>query len=202
MLIGTSVWCYWLVCGCATSLLWMNWQHIPSLLGPAFGQCHSRQDYIQTVLVGWVTTLLTAIVYILFTHKQASGGYRFFDLLTFSFLNGVLEQLMFAFCFLVGCWLGCCFDLRPWQIFGTGFFCFCIYAGLIHGLFWVTVLPSHYIVDAIGIPFAVLLLMSFVWMQLLWRHRAITAIITMHIFLDFLTIGHLHFSWFEAYQLI
>jgi chlorophyllide a hydrolase len=202
MSIAASVWYYWLVCGLATMLLWVNWQRVPSLLSPTFKINNSREGYVETLMTGWITTVLTALVYILFTHKQAPGAYQLSDLIAFSFFNGVLEQLMFVVCFLLGCWLGYLLKMQSWQIFVSGFLSFSVYAGLIHGLFWMAVLPSHQIVDAIGIPFAVLILMSFVWMQLFWRYQAVLAIIAMHIFLDFLSIGHLHFSWFDAYQLI
>ena len=44
--------------------------------------------------------------------------------------------------------------------------------------------------------------MSLVWMWLAWRYRAIVAIIAMHMAIDFLTAGHLHFTWFEPFQLM
>jgi hypothetical protein len=43
--------------------------------------------------------------------------------------------------------------------------------------------------------------MSLFWMWLFWRYQAIVAIIAMHVAIDFLTVGHLHFPWFESIQL-
>ncbi|MEO1403570.1 MAG: hypothetical protein AAFV72_20310, partial [Cyanobacteria bacterium J06635_1] len=127
------------------------------------------------------------------------GPYELTDLTLFSIANGVLEQLMFVFWFLVGSYLGGrLFPKQPLRSFGMGYLSYVIYSGLIHPLFWVRVLPSHEpFLPMIGI----LPLMSLFWMWLLWRYRAVTAIVAMHIVIDFLTIGHLHFPWFEALYL-
>lgn len=63
----------------------------------------------------------------------------------------------------------------------------------------VKVLPPHQPVSLMALALAT---MSLVWMWLAWRYRAIVAIITMHMAIDFLTTGHLHFTWFEPFQLI
>jgi hypothetical protein len=59
--------------------------------------------------------------------------------------------------------------------------------------------------DIIGQPALVmpvlLLIMSLVWMWLFWRYRTVVAIMAMHMVIDFLTIGHLNFPWFEPHQL-
>lgn len=201
MAIEGMVWIYWLTCGVVTALLLLNRQQIPNLLSPALALSEPREGYWLSISLGWVATLLAAVTYILFTHKEAPGTYHLSDLIGFSLLNGVLEQLMFVFWFLLGCWVGRLLKLQhSWQIFGLGFFSYSIYSGLIHGLFWVAVLPFHQIIDALGIRLGLLLVMSFLWMWLFWRYRAIVAIIAMHIVVDLLTIGHLHFPWFEAYQ--
>ena len=43
--------------------------------------------------------------------------------------------------------------------------------------------------------------MSFAWMRLFWRYRSLLAIIAMHVVVDLLMIGHLHFTWFERLRL-
>jgi chlorophyllide a hydrolase len=201
MAIEGMVWLYWLVCGLATVVLWLNRQQIPSLLSPALTLPQPQAGYWWSISLGWTTTLLAGITYILFTHKEAPGTYHLSDLIEFSLFNGILEQLMFVFWFLLGCWIGRVLKLQQsWKIFALGFVSYSIYSGLIHGLFWVAVLPFHQIIDALGIRLGLLLVMSFLWMWLFWRYRAIMAIIAMHIVVDLLTIGHLHFPWFEAYQ--
>lgn len=157
-----------------------------------------RQGYYLALMLGWLSTGLTAAIYILFTYKYVNGPYDLAALATFSCLNGTLEQGMFIFWFIVGAYSGVVLiPNRPKLFFGLGFFSYVVYSGLIHPLFWFSVLPAHE-------PFlpmvAILPLMSLSWMWLLWRYQAIAAIVAMHIGIDFLTVGHLHFSWFESLQ--
>jgi hypothetical protein len=198
MAIERPIWIYWLVCGLAISLLAINRKQIPLLLSPTMGSPQSRQGYALMLTVGWVASLVAAIAYVLLTRKQVAGFYSLPDLVAFSLLNGVLEQLMFVFWFLLGCWVGSQLGIQvSWKIFGLGFLSNVIYSGAIHALFWVKVLPAHQ--PALVMP-VLLLIMSLAWMWLFWRYRAVVAIIAMHMAIDFLTIGHLHFTWFEPYQ--
>jgi chlorophyllide a hydrolase len=200
--IETPVWLYWLVCGVATSVLVLKRQQIPYLLSPDLKSSQPQKGYVPTIVLGWIVTLAAAIAYAVLTQKQASGSYHIPDLLIFSLLNGILEQLMFVFWFLAGCWIANRLNIQSsWMIFGFGFFSYSIYSGLIHGLFWVSVLPLHQAIGNIGIRLSLLLVMSLLWMWLFWRYRALVAIIAMHSVIDFLSIGHLHFHWFEPYQL-
>jgi hypothetical protein len=200
--IETPVWLYWLVCGVATAVLVLKWQQIPNLLSPDLKSPQPQKGYGPAIVLGWITTLAAAVVYVVFTQKQASGSYHIPDLLVFSLLNGILEQLMFVFWFLAGCWLANRLNIQSgWKLFGVGYLSYSIYSGLIHGLFWVSVLPLHQILGNIGIRLGLLSLMSLLWMWLFWRYRALVAIIAMHSVIDFLSIGHLHFPWFEPYQL-
>jgi chlorophyllide a hydrolase len=197
MAIAASIWIYWLACGVATTLLVINQQQISNLLSPDLELPQPQPGYRLTLMLGWAATLLAAIAYISFTHKQVAGTYHIQDLVIFSLLNGVLEQLMFICWFLLGCWFAHQFNIkRSWQIFGLGFLSYAIYSGAIHALFWIKVLPDHQ--PAVVMPF-ILVIMSLAWMWLFWRYRAIVAMIAMHIAIDFLTVGHLHFPWFEPY---
>jgi chlorophyllide a hydrolase len=199
MAIEVPVWIYWLVCMLATLLLVTNQQRIPNLLSPDLDSPQQQQGYSLALTLGWATTLLAAIGYILLTRKEAPGSYQIQDLIVFSLLNGVLEQMMFVFWFLLGCWLGSQLKIQhPWQIFSLGCLSYMVYSGAIHALFWVNVLPTHQFSDVIR-P-GLLVAMSLMWMWLFWRYRAVVAIIAMHIVIDFLSVGHLHFSWFEPYQ--
>lgn len=148
--------------------------------------------------LGWGATLLAGASYILLTHKFETGSYAISDLLTFSFLNGVLEQFMFIFWFLLGCYVGKIITQnRPLLIFVFGYMGYALFSGLIHAFFWVVVLPS--LQPSLVMPF-VLAATSLIWMWLLWRYQAVVAIIAMHIVVDFLMIGYLHFNWFERLQ--
>ncbi len=198
MAIETNFWIYWLFCTIATLLVINGRKFADQLLSPHSTPEQEKKGYLRTLLLGWIATLLTAGIYVLFTVKQAAGYYHLADLVAFSTLNGVLEQFMFIFWFLLGCYVGRQkFQNHPIRIFICGYISYVLYSGLIHPLFWFQVLPKHE-------PFLpmifILPLMSAVWMWLLWRYRAVTAIVAMHIAIDFLTIGHLHFPWFEPFQ--
>ncbi|OUC16678.1 MAG: hypothetical protein B0A82_00115 [Alkalinema sp. CACIAM 70d] len=199
MAIEIQIWLYWLVCLLAAVLLMVTRQKIPGLLSPQL-ETTEQSGYLRSVLLGWAFTGLAAINYILLTHKETPGTYQLTDLGVFSLVNGTLEQLMFVFWFLLGCWLGKQLNVQsPWKIFGLGFLSYSLYSGAIHALFWVNVLPKHQ--PALIMP-VFLLIMSLGWMWLFWRYRALGSIITMHIMIDFLTLGHLHFPWFESYQFV
>jgi chlorophyllide a hydrolase len=199
MAIEMSIWSYWLVCGLATILILINWQSIPKLLSPCLDSPQRQQGYALALILGWLATLVAALGYILLTHKEVTGSYQIQDLLVFSFANGILEQFMFVFWFTLGCLLGEKMGVQPaWKKFGLGFLSYSFYSGVIHALFWFKVLPDHE--PALVMP-VILLIMSLTWMWLFWRYRAVVAIVAMHMVIDFLTIGHLNFAWFEPYQL-
>jgi chlorophyllide a hydrolase len=191
MAIETSIWIYWLVCAIAAIVIISGRKFADQLLSSYLPLEQEKQGYFQTLLLGWVVSLLAAAVYALFTVKIVAGSYHLADLIVFSILNGILEQFMFIFWFLAGCYVGQkLFRSSPICIFACGYASYFLYSGLIHIFFWLRVLPEH---DPFtGIVF-VLALMSAVWMWLLWRYRALIAIVAMHIVLDFLSIGHLHF---------
>ena len=201
MAIESIVWCYWALCLALTALMISNRKLIYGLLSPASGAVYKGNGYPISLILGWTATLTTAIIYILFTRKYETGPYEIPDLITFSFSNGILEQCMFIFWFLLGCYIGKNFaPNHPRIIFSSGYFVYAIFSGLIHAFFWIQVLPAHKPVSA---AMAILLsIMSLLWMWLVWRYRALFSIMAMHITIDFLTIGHLNFHWFESIQLI
>ncbi|NJK61484.1 MAG: hypothetical protein HC921_01260 [Synechococcaceae cyanobacterium SM2_3_1] len=192
MAIEASVWLYWLACSGAGVLLRVNWRKIPNLLSSQLSSAKGQEGYTLALTLGWGATLVAAITYILFTQKESAGDYQLHDLVIFSLLNGSLEQLMFISWFLLGCWLGNQWgNQSPSRIFGLGFLSYALYSAAIHALFWVNVLPQHQPAPVMPIMF---MLMSVTWMWLFWRYRAIFVIMSMHIVIDFLTVGHLHFS--------
>lgn len=203
MMIESALWIYWLLCGVAAAVIVAYWQKLPLLLSPAISDTPPQKTgYISAVSLAWGATLLAAVGYILLTRKEIIGPYQLPDLAVFTVLNGVLEQLMFVFWFLAGCLLGRWLGVRSgWKIFVLGFLSYSVYSGFIHGWFWVSILPSHDISEYALVRVGLLLLMSLSWMWVFWRYRAIAAIICMHIFIDFFSIGHLHSTWFDAYQL-
>ena len=201
MAIETNIWIYWLFCAIAMSIVITKRKSAVLLLSPNVDSIQKDKNYTIALALGWITTLLAATGYLLFTRKYETGSYEIPDLLLFAFSNGVLEQFMFVFWLLLGCYIGKKYASNsPKLIFTFGYISYAIFSGLIHAFFWTTVLPPHKPVSAIMA--VALSLMSLVWMWLFWRYRAVLAIIAMHIVIDFLTIAHLHFHWFEAFQLI
>ena len=200
MAIETNIWIYWLFCAIATFLVISNRKFAYSLLSPALDSPEKSQNKTIYLILGWGFTFLASAIYILFTIKIQPGGYKLPDLISFSLLNGILEQFMFVFWFLIGCYLAQKkFPKHSILIFVLGYVGYFLYSGAIHPLFWFQVLPEHepFLPMAFILPF-----MSIFWMWLYWRYQAIVAIIAMHVAIDFITVGHLHFPWFEALQSI
>lgn len=200
MAIETSIWIYWLFCAIATILVISNRKFAYTLLSPALDSPQKERNKTIFLILGWGFTFLASAIYILFTVKIQPGGYELPGLISFSLLNGILEQYMFVFWFLIGCYLAQKkFPKHSILIFVLGYVGYFLYSGAIHPLFWFQVLPEHepFLPMAFILPF-----MSLFWMWLYWRYQAIVAIIAMHIAIDFITVGHLHFSWFEALQSI
>jgi chlorophyllide a hydrolase len=198
--IETIIWIYWLFCLIATILVIANREFAYNLLSPNSELSHKEKGYQLSVILGWVITLLVATGYVLLTRKNETGSYQIWDLLVFSFSNGVLEQFMFIFWFLLGCYIGNLYAKNnPKLIFISGYMSYAVFSGLVHAFFWVKVLPDH---EPVTVLMALLLAaMSLIWMWLVWRYRAVLAIIAMHIVIDFIMVGHLHFPWFESFQI-
>ncbi len=200
MAIETNIWIYWLFCAIAMLLVITNRKFAYTLLSPDLDSPQKEENKTIFLTLGWVSTLLASAIYILFTVKKKTGAYQLPDLISFSLLNGILEQFMFVFWFLLGCYLAQKkFSQHSMLIFSLGYLGYFLYSGAIHPLFWFQVLPEHdpFMPMAFILPF-----MSLFWMWLFWRYQAIMAILAMHIAIDFLTVGHLHFTWFESIQLI
>lgn len=200
MAIETNVWIYWSFCAVAMLLVIFGREKISiPLLSPNSISFQKDRGYFMSLGWGWGATMLAAAGYILFTQKYETGNYEIPDLLLFSFSNGVLEQFMFIFWLLIGCYIGKLYvPQKPKISFIFGFIVYAVFSGLIHAFFWTTVLPPHKPVSVVMA--LVLTMMSMAWMWLFWRYRAVAAIISMHIFVDFFMIGHLHFTWFESLQ--
>jgi chlorophyllide a hydrolase len=197
MNIEWSIWIYWGLCLVATLTVAAHRRVANGLLWPPSSSATVRRGYRRSLALAWALTVLTAGAYVLLTHKLQTGPYTMADLIAFALLNGVLEQLMFIFWFLAGCWLAKSWRAkRPRAQFFVGYLTFAVYSGLIHAWFWIKVLPPHVPAGAVVVP--ALSLMSLSWMWLLWRYRAIIAIVAMHVALDFVMVGYLHSHWFEV----
>jgi chlorophyllide a hydrolase len=199
--IETSIWIYWGCCLLAAGFLVAKRNAVQCLLGPGPKLSSKSKGYWRSLLTGWALTLLAAASYVVFTRKSETGTYSIVDLSTFAILNGVLEQLMFIFWFLCGCYVArLAAPAREKFVFALGYSSYFTFSGLIHGVYWVKVLPAHVPVTLLMV--LLLAATSLAWMWAYWRYRAVGAIIAMHIVMDFLMIGHLHSNWFEPFQLL
>lgn len=199
MAIEPAIWVYWGCCLGAASVLLAKRDAVARLLAPR-SLCDGK-GYRRSLVAAWTLTLLAAASYVLFTRKSESGTYSLGDLLAFAMLNGVLETLMFVFWFLCGCYLArAALPASGKAAFAAGYTSYFVFSGLIHGFFWVEVLPDHE--PATLVMVSLLGATSLAWMWALWRYRAIVAIVAMHIVMDLVMIGHLHSQWFEPFQLL
>jgi hypothetical protein len=196
MVIETSVWIYWCFCLIAAALVISNRESISALLSPDSCSRRPNKGRLISIALAWIASMLTVAAYILFTQKLADGSYRLTDVVVFALLNGILEQFMFVFWFLLGCWLMRKVTRRPLLVFLGGYFAFVAYSGPIHILFWFKILPQNVPAAA---PMAVLFTtMSLLWMWVFWRYRGLASVISMHIVIDFLMTSHLHSDFFAA----
>lgn len=190
--IELPFWIYWLCCGLATGILTLKWSRWSPLLAPRSAH-RSGLGYGVLLICGWLATLAAGICYVMFTEKRGDGSYQLPDLVLFSCVNGILEQGMFIFWFILGLLLAERWQItRPSWRFTLGFASYSLYSGLIHALFWTRFLPDHS--PAGGLMVCLLVVMSGIWMGLVWRYQAIVSVGLMHILVDFITVGHLHFD--------
>ncbi len=185
---------YWLVCAAVAVLLLWRWPVILSLLSPKPSSAQGEERAL--LIIGWTSTSLAALNYVMHTQKLAPGSYSLPDLVVFSLCNGCLDQMMSLAWFSLGSALGLRWGWSdPVQRFGIGFCSYALYTAGIRVAFWVNVLPLHRPDPSVPIG---LMVMSLVWMVIIWRYRAVLPVMAMHGVVDFITIGHLHFDWFGS----
>ena len=108
-----------------------------------------------------ITLLVASLIVVainawVYTHSTTDGG-RALDWLTvlvFSIGNGIAETFMFYAVFRLGTTLVGQVTQNSWALFVTGFLFFIIYSGLIHGLFWINILPEHVVQTSLYKPFS------------------------------------------------
>ena len=145
--------------------------------------------------------LIIAVNAWVYTHSTTDGG-RLLDIptvITFSIGNGIAETFMFYAVFRLGSALAGRFTQNQWAIFITGFFFFMIYSGLIHGLFWLNVLPQHVVQTSPYKPFfmPVQLLIASSWALNFFWYRDIRTVIFLHALVDLTMVCNVKFSLFN-----
>ena len=152
---------------------------------------------IALIVASVVVVALNAWVY---SHSTTDGG-RALDLMTvlvFSIGNGIAETFMFYAVFRLGTTLAGRMTQNPWVLFFTGFICFMVYSGLIHGLFWINILPEHVVQTSPYKPFfmPVQMLIASSWALSFFWYRDIRTVILLHALVDLTMVCNVRFTMF------
>ncbi|MBV5289122.1 hypothetical protein [Pelodictyon phaeoclathratiforme] len=147
------------------------------------------------------SVIVVAINAWVYSHSTTDGG-RALDwptVLVFSIGNGIAETFMFYAVFRLGTALAGRFTQNPWALFITGFLFFIIYSGLIHGLFWINILPEHVVQTSIYKPFfmPVQMLIAGSWALSFFWYRDIRSVIFLHALVDLTMVCNVKFSLFN-----
>ena len=153
---------------------------------------------ISLLVASLVIIAVNAWVY---SHSTTDGG-RALDLLTvlvFSIGNGLAETFMFYAVFRLGTALAGRFTQNQLTLFMVGFVFFMIYSGLIHGFFWLNILPEHVVQTSPYKPFfmPVQLLIASSWALSFFWYRDIRSVIFLHALVDLTMVWNVRFSMFN-----
>ena len=145
--------------------------------------------------------IVVAINAWIYSNSTTDGG-RALDPLTvliFSIGNGIAETFMFYAVFRLGNALAGRFTQNSWALFITGFLFFIIYSGLIHGLFWINILPEHVVQTSPYKPFfmPIQLLIAGSWALNFFWYRDIRSVIILHALVDLTMVCNVRFSLFN-----
>jgi hypothetical protein len=177
---------YWLISGALGLLFLYDWifaWNVPATLG---------RPWLLVLLLG--TLLLSQILYIkVSTHE--GRPVRWGATLLFAICNGLAETLTFALVFRLGLVLGGALTglIAPsWAAGGglaLGILFFVIYGGLIHGLFWIRLLPPHFHDDPLSLKIRKLrplseTLLVIGWSLAWWLHADLWSVVLCHTLID------------------
>lgn len=152
---------------------------------------------IALIAASLVVVAINAWVY---SHSTTDGG-RPLDLLTvlvFSIGNGIAETFMFYAVFSLGTALVSRVTQNAWALFFAGFLCFVVYSGLIHGLFWINILPEHVVQTSPYKPFfmPIQMMIAGSWALSFFWYRDIRTVILLHALVDVTMVANVKFSMF------
>lgn len=144
-----------------------------------------------------VILVLNAYIY---SNSTTDGG-RMLDpwsALIFSVGNGIAETFMFYAVFRLGQSLVGKFTQNQWAGFLVGFLFFMIYSGLIHGLFWLNILPEHVVQTSPFKPFfmPIQLMIALSWALSFFWYRDLRTVFVLHAIVDLTMIMNVKFSMF------
>lgn len=144
-----------------------------------------------------VILVLNAYIY----SNSTSDGGRTLDpwsALIFSVGNGIAETFMFYAMMRLGQSLVGKFTQNQWAGFIVGFLFFMIYSGLIHGLFWLNILPEHIVQTSPFKPFffPIQLMIALSWALAFFWYRDLRTVFLLHAIVDLTMIWNVKFSMF------
>ena len=118
------------------------------------------------------------------------------SVILFTVGNGIAETFMFYAVFVLGEKLAGLATGNPWALFITGFVFFMVYSGLIHGLFWIDLLPEHVNQES---PFKPLfmptqILIAGSWALSFFWYRDLPSVFVLHGLVDLTMILNVRFS--------
>ena len=153
------------------------------------------------LILALLSLLIIGINAWVYSHSTTDGG-RTLDPLTvlvFSIGNGIAETFMFYTLFRAGESIAAKITDNPWALFITGFVFLTIYSGLIHGLFWINILPEHVVQTSPYKPFfmPVQLLIAGSWALNFFWYRDIRTVIFLHALVDLTMAWNVKFSLFH-----
>ena len=164
----------------------------------AFG-FNTNFDVRRKVLLGF-SLLIVAFNAWVYTSSTFDGG-RPLDIasvIVFTVGNGIAETFIFYAMFVAGEKLAGMVTKSPWVLFITGFIFFMVYSGLIHGLFWIDLLPEHVNqaspLKPLFMPTQILIAGS--WALCFFWYRDLPSVFVLHGLVDLTMILNVTFSLF------
>lgn len=140
---------------------------------------------------------LNAFIY---SNSTTDGGRTLdpWSALIFSIGNGVAETFMFYAVFRLGQTIIGKVTNNAWAGFALGFLFFMIYSGIIHGLFWLPILPEHVVQTSPFKPFfmPIQLMIALSWALSFFWYRDIRTVFLLHAVVDLTMIMNVKFSMF------
>jgi chlorophyllide a hydrolase len=157
-------------------------------------------DTRRKLLLGFSVVILALNAYV-YSNSTTDGG-RTLDpasLVVFSIGNGIAETFMFYAMFRLGQNIVAGFTSNQWAGFALGFLFFMIYSGIIHGLFWLPLLPEHVVQTSPFKPFfmPVQLLIATSWALSFFWYRDVRTVIFLHAIVDLTMAWNVKFSMFH-----
>jgi hypothetical protein len=148
-----------------------------------------------------LSLLILAVNAWVYSHSTTDGGRPLdpWTVLVFSIGNGIAETFMFYAVFRIGADLAARMTKNPLALFMTGFVFFMLYSGLIHGLFWINILPEHVVQTSPYKPFFMpvqLLIASSLALSFFW-YRDVPGVIVLHALVDLTMAWNVRFSLFQ-----